>query len=303
MRKSLLNSTRVPVEVDVPDAETLRAWRKLAMALVRMFREAWAFIFGGTVDELASDARAAKQVAGKAAGVGGQAIVGVSHGLDAGLRATHGVASAVGTILGALVPRAAPGPIDVAAAASAQDSAEAQASADLRVGVRSQLAGTTVATPSALPEPAPRPALSPVEIVAAVRETVARMQAGDLTAQAIIETLPRQVEKWLVMLDNASAERLVALTNRQLYRHVAGVENAPGLTPVASVSSGSRFSTAEIDRMVQRSLRTMKEDEAHISAMKGRPGSAPRPRLEGEPLYGDEAERSLAATSRMGRAY
>lgn len=303
MKTGLLSTTKAPAEVEVPDAEKLKAWRELAMALVRLFRQAWAFLFGGSVNELAGDVRAAKRFAGRAADAGGHALVGAGHALDAGLRLTHGAARVTGQILGALVPRAAPGPLDVAAAVSSHDNEEARASADLRADVRAELAATPAPVPVPMPEPAPRPALSPVETVAAVHDAVRRMQAGDLSAQASLARLPAQVERWLCTLGEADARRLMALPNGDLYRHVAGVANVPGLPPVAGASTDWRLSDADMARLVKRSMATMRSDEAEIASMAGRPGAGPRPRLPTEPVYDEDAERILRAGTPSGRAY
>jgi hypothetical protein len=290
-------------EIEAPDEERRSAWQKLVRELIRAVRRWIAAIFGGSFEELRGDVGTAKRVAAKAADAGGQALVGAGHALDAGLRLTHGAARVTGQILGGLVPRAAPGPLDVAAAVSAHDNEEARASADLRAGVRAQLAAAPAPVSLTMPEPAPRPALSPVETVAAVRDAIKRMQAGDLTAQASLAKLPAQVERWLCTLDEADAKRLIALPNGDLYRHVAGVANAPGLPPVAGASKDWRLSDADMARLVKRSMATMRSDEAEISAIAGRPGAGPRPPLPTEPLYGDDAEAAFRAAPRPGRAY
>ncbi len=287
-KAATMATTRIPAEVEVPDAERLRAWRKLARALIRAFRQLWAMVFGGSLDELRGDLATARRVAGKAGGTGLGALIGVGKGLDLGIRATHGVTSTVGGLLGALLPSQPPGPADVAAAAAAQDDRRTRATDGLRDSVRAELAGAPAPAALVLPEPKPRPALSPVETVEAVREAIARMQRDDLTAQDVLARLPHRVEKWVLMLDDESAKRLLALPSGDLYRHVSGVAAAPGIPPLSTTSPSARFTQEDLATIVKRSMATMRADEAEISKMAGRPGAAPR---AGPPLDGDTLRR------------
>lgn len=296
-----MSKTVTMMDMDDAQAEArLSAWRKLAAALVLAFRKLWAAIFGGTVEDLRGDLATAKRVAGKAADLGTQALVGAGKGLDVGLRATHGAASVVGSIAGALLPRAPVGPADIEAAAAARDDHRARATAGLRDAIRAELAAPA---PVATQSWAPRPSLSPTETVAAIRDGIALAAKGDLAAGQIFGRLPHQIERWVCLLSEAEAERLIALPNGMIHRHVTGVADAPGLPPIAGTSTDWRLSPSDMQRLVQRSMRLMKADEAEISAMANRPGAAPRAPLPTEPLYDDEAEAAFRSAPRSGRSY
>lgn len=291
-------------EIEVPDEERRSAWQKLVRELIRAVRRWIAAIFGGSFEELRGDVGTAKRVAAKAEDAGGQALVGAGHALDAGLRMTHGAARVTGQILGALVPRAAPGPIDVATAASAQDSAEARASADLRGAVRDALAPKA---DDATPATASAPALSPVELVTAAKEAVTLLQRGDAGASAALERLPPHVRSWLTALDRAALAVCADLPTGDLYRHLAGVATAAGLRPVpapgAVPAPAPVISAAAAAEIVRRSLQSMAQSKGEIAAMAKRPGCSPRPRLPDEPLYGEEADRAFTAAPRPSAAY
>ncbi|MCG5246913.1 hypothetical protein LPC10_17495 [Methylorubrum sp. B1-46] len=276
-----------------------RAMRKAARAIMRAIRKVLALVFGGTFADIGRDVDTVRGIAG---GVAGRAALGAAHTVDGvgrtlglGYRMTHGIASGVGGLLGALVPRPPVGPADVAAAAAAQDRRETQANDNLR--------DTVAAAISAAPAPSARarlspPPLSPVETVALVREAAALMQKKDPGAAAVIDRLPHQAGNWLLLLEDADLARLTSLPSGAVWRHVAGVQPVAGLRPIASVSSGAIPTQEELDEIVRRSMRDMKQSAHEIAEMAKRPGSAPRPRLPTEPAYGAEAEAIFSASPR-----
>ncbi|WP_131803787.1 hypothetical protein [Methylorubrum salsuginis] len=275
--------------------------RALARALLRALRKLWRMLFGGTGGDLARDFTAAKGLAGRAAIAGAHGVEGVGKTLDFSYRAAHGVAKGVGGLLGALVPRPPVGPADVAAAAAAQDNREARANDNIRGSVHAAVSSAAPAT-SARARLAPPP-LSPVETVAVVREAAALMSRKDPGAAEVIGRLPHQAGNWMLLLEDGELSRLAALPSGDLWRHVSGVQTAPGLRPIATVSAGAIPTQAELDEIVRRSMRDLKHSTHEIARMAERPGSAPRPRLPTEPLYGEEAERSFAASPRPAVAY
>ncbi len=143
----------------------------------------------------------------------------------------------------------------------------------------------------------------PVETVAVVREAAALMSRKDPGAAEVIGRLPHQAGNWMLLLEDGELSRLAALPSGDLWRHVSGVQTAPGLRPIATVSAGAIPTQAELDEIVRRSMRDLKHSTHEIARMAERPGSAPRPRLPTEPLYGEEAERSFAASPRPAVAY
>lgn len=281
-----------------------RAVRKAARAILRAIQKVIALIFGGTVADVGRDIDTVRGIAG---GVAGRAAIGAAHAFDgvgrtigAGYRLTHGIASGVGGLLGALVPRPPVGPADVAAAAAAQDNREARTNDGLRGSV--QAAVSAAPAPSAAARFSP-PALSPVETVATVREAAALMQQRDPAAAALIQRLPHQASNWMLLLEERDLARIAAIPSGELWRHVSGVEAAPGLRPISTVSSGFIPSVDELAEILKRSVRSAAQSKHEIARMAERPGSAPRPRLPTEPLYGEEAERSFAASPRAATAY
>lgn len=276
-----------------------RAVKKIARAIMRAIRKLVAFIFGGTVADIERDVATVRGIAG---GVAGRAALGAAHAVDGvgrtmglGYRLTHGIASGVGGLLGALVPRPPVGPADVAAAAAAQDNAEARTNDNIRGSVHAAVAAAPATSARARFSP---PALSPVETVATVREAAALMQRKDPAAAEVIQRLPHQASNWMLLLSEADLTRIEALPSGQIWRHVSGVEAAPGLRPISNVSTGFIPSADELAEILKRSMRDLAQSKHEIAEMSKRPGSAPRPRLPTEPLYGDEAERAFATSPR-----
>ncbi|QDI79013.1 hypothetical protein E8E01_00385 [Methylorubrum populi] len=284
------------------EEERLSGLRRLARAIMAAIKKVLSFLFGGAFGDIGRDVGKVKGLAGRAAIGAAYGVEGVARGLDAGYRFTHGLASGVGSILGALVPRPPVGPADVAAAAAAQDNREVRENDGIRGSVRAaSAAAPTMTAPAAaaLAQPAP----APVETVALVREAVALLQRQDLAAGAVIAKLPHRIGNWLAALDAADLGRLAALTSGSLHRHVTGVEAAPGLTPVTVASHDMMPTADELARILRLSTQGFHQAKFEAASMAQRPGSAPRPRLPTEPLYGEEAERSFAASPRAATAY
>ncbi|QRE76841.1 hypothetical protein [Methylobacterium aquaticum] len=195
------------------------------MALIKMFREAWAFIFGGTVEDLAGDVRSAKRAAGKTADVGGQALVGVGAGLDVGLKATHGAASVVGRILGALLPSAPVGPGDVAdAAVAADDASRRRAYASAKASIEAML-----------------PVTDPAAVAALALETAALFAARgqDAASKVMTTRLPSDVSVWLLGLDDAQLRAVMAAGVDGIQHHLAGTRPIAGVPAVGALGSAA----------------------------------------------------------------
>lgn len=289
MRKSLLNSTKVPVEVDVPDAEKLRAWRKLAMALVRMFREAWAFIFGGSVEELSGDVRGVKRAAAKAADAGGQAVVAAGAGLDVGLKATHGAASIIGKILGALFPTAPVGPGDVAdAAVVADDAVRRRAFASAKASIEATL-----------------PVTDPAAIAALTLETAALFasRGRDAASKAMTTRLPSDVSVWILALDEGQIRSVMAAGVDGIQHHLAGTRPIAGVPAVGALGAAPSPALVINDNELReralaarRSLAASRYD-AEAASRRGTRHRVDEPVIEEEPAPASYPRR------RVGRGY
>ncbi len=284
------------------EEERLSGLRRLARAILAAIKKVLAFFFGGIVGDLGRDVATVKGIAGRAAIAGAHAVDGVGKTLGFGYQLTHGAAKGVGSILGALVPRPPVGPADIAAAAAAQDNAEARTNDNIRGSVR---AASAAAPAMSAPVAAAlaQPTLAPVETVALVREAVALLQKQDLAAGSVIAKLPHRIGNWMAALDTEDLNRLASLPSGPLHRHVTGVEAAPGLTPVTVASHDMMPTADELARILRLSTQGFHQAKFEAASMAKRPGSAPRPRLPTEPLYGEEAERSFAAHPRAATAY
>ncbi|MFY9294746.1 MAG: hypothetical protein WAP03_29290 [Methylorubrum rhodinum] len=292
-------TTKIAIETRTAEREEeARGLRALARALLRALRKLLRLIFGGTGGDLARDFTAAKGLAGRAAIAGAHGVEGVGQALGLGHRLVHGVASAVGATLGALLPRAPIGPREVADAAVANDNATAERMRRRVEGQRAQRAEMERRRLEL------EPVTDPSEVAALAIGSAAQLSARgrDAGATRMSAKLPSDVSIWLLRLGADELRAVMTATPDAIQAHILGTAPLPGVQPVPFPSAALGLSTpalvdagqfAEMLRKARQGLAASKQEAEAAS----RRGVRHRPEM---PVYEDEPAAAFPTRRRLG---
>lgn len=245
--KTTLNTSTAPLRaapiVDAAKASKERAGlAALAEMIVAMIAAMMKFVFGGTWGDLKRDMSTVRKTAGLARAVGGHALVGVGKGLEPALRAADATASAIGSTLGALIPRAPVGPRQVADAAVAHDDAASDGLGNPRIHVPMALLGTQI------------------QLAAECRA-----RGNDLAASFHLTDASPAVRAWIEGLTRGQVAVLAEMNAWQIEAHLDGTKVA-NLPPVAPIAKVGVISDDEMRAMEKKARRNRADDRDEIAA-------------------------------------
>ncbi|KAB1071159.1 hypothetical protein [Methylobacterium planeticum] len=223
-----------------------RAAKAFIAALVAIIRA----IFGGAKEAALSLAGDARRVGRAAKAVGEATGRAVGKGLDGPARVLDLTADAIGSTLGALLPRPPVGPRDVADAAVAAD----------RVPVSAR----------------PPQASGPVPLVGVAVQLAAAslLHGGDAeVARRELADAPQHVRDWFGRLTPSDLQRLTTLPSRTVHRHVTATDASDRIADLPPVGAApGAMSDAEQRAALAAARRRMAGERAEVEAMGRRGG-------------------------------
>jgi hypothetical protein len=271
---------KVEIEVEVPELaeEKRKGLSALIEAMIDFVRWAVSLLFGGTYEDLRSDAAKAKRLAAKAAGAGAVGMEAAGHALDGGLRLVHGAANAVGATLGALLPHQPAGPREIA---------DTALEADRYRNARARVVNTLQSSRTiSLAE-------DPTAVARLVREGAGHLavRGQEAGSRLMSPQLPSDVSVWLLGLDGRELRAVTAATPEGIVDHLTGAHDLAGVrhfvAPAAPIGnpSSSVVTAAEFDAMLKKARAgfAASAHEAEAASRRGVPHRVSDPIAEDEP--------------------